>query len=412
MSARPGPSTGDKRKAGGGSAQRNKFYKFQGQKRGGGGGGRGRGGFDRPRPPRENEDGTPKLNPLGKYRTNPMPEMLTSPGICVTTILNKERSAEAELIEYLERIADELYPETIDSGIKQEEDDELDFEAQLKKDLESMDQSKKSTRFHLCSHDVICVIYINVLPPLSPDRLVRHIMEQAESSARTQLKWCKRIIPITGVSGATLKQLSDMAAGVVAEGFKTDDDRPLKFGIETNTRQSDRLDRMDMIHTVAGEITKLEKGHKVDLKKPDKTVLVELYKNSVGMGIVEDYERFKRYNPGSIASAASQAKSKSAQPELNRSTNSIVPTDEQSSGSSKTPKHVYRERRAEAIAGQSVPPNEEQEQEKEEGQVEPSQPEISAESGEILENPQGDIGGEWEERVVDGKAERVRKDGQ
>ncbi|OCF57556.1 hypothetical protein L486_05014 [Kwoniella mangroviensis CBS 10435] len=416
MPDQTGPSTGDKRKSSENTAQKHKFYKYQGQKRGGGGGrgrGGGRGGRDGPRPSRQHEDGRPKLNPLGKYRASPMPEMFTSPGICVTTVMHKERSAEAELIEYLETIADELYPETSDSDVKQEEDaDELDFEAQLKKDLESMDQSKKSTRFQLCSHDVICVIYINVLPPLSPYKLVRHIMEQAESSARTGLKWCKRIIPVTGIAGATIKQLSEMSSKVVEEGFKTEDNRSLKFAIDTNTRQSDRLDRMDMIHTVAAEITNINIEHKVDLKNPDKTVLIELYKNSVGMGIVEDYERFKKYNPGSIALAASQSKSRSTQSEPSRST--AQPEEEtRSSPSSKTPKHVYRQRRAEAIGALSKDdPSDINQKEEEEGEVETTQGEEKAEIGQILEDPKGDLGEEWEETIVDGKVERVRKDGQ
>ncbi|WWC63420.1 uncharacterized protein I303_106022 [Kwoniella dejecticola CBS 10117] len=433
MSDKSGPS-GEKRKAQGGpSAQKHKFYKFQGQNRGGRGGGGGRGRGDRGggsrRPPRDDrpDDGKPKLNPLGKYRSNPLPDILTAPGICVTTIMNKERSAEAELINYLERIADELYPETIEGGedVEDEGVDELDFEAQLKKDLESMDQESKSKRFQLCSHDMICVIYINVLPPLSPYKLVRHIMEQAESSARTQLKWCKRIIPIDGTTKATVKQLSELAATIVKDGFATDNDRPIKYAIDTNTRQSDRLERMSMIHTVAEQVTLLDKGHSVDLKNPEKTILLELYKNSIGMSVLEDYERFKKYNPSSIASAAAQAKGKSSNTEGLESNRSSKKPDEQDQSRTQdkeqgftgtgNPKHVYRERRAEAIASQYTQPQAQANTAMPSGGVVAGgveNGEKDAEIGEILENPPGDIGEDWEERIVDGKVERVRKDGQ
>ncbi|WWC90599.1 uncharacterized protein L201_005535 [Kwoniella dendrophila CBS 6074] len=398
MTDKAGPSGGEKRKAGGGpSTQKYKFYKYQGQNgggRGGGGGrgrGRGRGGgggsSDRPARHVDNDDngGKPKLNPLGKYRSKPMPEILGAPGICVTTVKNKERAAEAELIDYLERIADELYPDTIESEeIDGEGDDHLDFEAQLKKDLESMDQSKKSKRFQLCYHDIICVIHINVLPPLSPHKLVRHIMEQAESSAKTQLKWCKRIIPINGSSGATVKQLSELAAGIVKDGFTTEDGKALKFAIDTNSRQSEKLDRMRMIHTVAEEVTKLDKGHSVDLKNPDKTILVELYKNTVGIAIVEDYERFKKYNPGSIAYAAAQKQ----HDESDKTTADIVKDDEDHSnqpivGNSKTPKHVQRDRRASAIAAQSQPTTTSP-QDKEAVSTESGNTEINSNGEEIL----------------------------
>ncbi|WWC71452.1 uncharacterized protein I206_105408 [Kwoniella pini CBS 10737] len=422
MSGQPGAS-GEKRKAQGGpSTQKHKFYKFKGQNRGGrGGGGRGRGGGGRgergggsTRLPRNDghDDGKPKLNPLGKYRINPLPDILTAPGICVTTIMNKERSAEAELIDYLERIADEIYPETIEDDVEREGSEDLDFEAQLKKDLESMDQNNKSKRFRLCVHDMICVIYINVLPPLSPYKLVRHIMEQAESSARTQLKWCKRIIPIDGTSKATVKQLSELAAEIVKDGFKAEDSRPIKYAIDTNTRQSDRLERMSMIHTVAKQVSLLDKSHSVDLKNPEKTILLELYKNSVGMTILDDYERFKRYNPSSIASAAAQAKGKSQMNENSELSRSAKPVDvasqaeETNNQVTGTPKHIYRERRAEAIASKYT----QNDLNKNDGQND-DHVEKDAEAGEILEEPQGILGEDWEERVANGKLERVRKDG-
>ncbi|WRT68515.1 uncharacterized protein IL334_005491 [Kwoniella shivajii] len=420
MSDRPGPNA-EKRKAGGPSSQKHKFYKFQGQARGGrggrgrGGGGRGRGGGGGDRSDRGDRspraDGQLKLNPLGKYRIKPIPEILSEPGICVTTVLNKERSAEAELIEYLERVADELYPETAEDDLGADEDEELDFEAALKKDLASMDQSNKSKRFQLCSHDMICVIYINVLPPLSPHRLVRHILEQAESSARSHLKWCKRIIPIIGTSGATIKQLSEMTATVVKDQFHTEDDRALKFAIDTNTRQSDRLDRMDMIHTVAGEITKLDKGHSVDLKNPDKTVLLELYKNTIGLTVVEDYERFKKYNPGAVASSAAQSQSRIAFARDGPESTDPPATEskEASNESTKTPKHVYRQRRAEAISSFNEKSHSLVASDEIVGQ---DQLEADAEVGEVVENPSGLLGEDWEERIVDGKVERARKDGQ
>lgn len=51
-----------------------------------------------------------------------------------------------------------------------------------------------------------------------------------------------------------------------------------QFAINTNMRSSDRLERLDMIKTVADQVVKLDKGHKVDLENPERTILVELYK--------------------------------------------------------------------------------------------------------------------------------------
>jgi adenylyl- and sulfurtransferase ThiI len=53
-----------------------------------------------------------------------------------------------------------------------------------------------------------------------------------------------------------------------------------QFAIHTNSRNSDRLDRLDMIKRVADEVVALGNGHTVDLKSPDRTVLVEVNKVS------------------------------------------------------------------------------------------------------------------------------------
>ncbi|OCF44031.1 hypothetical protein I317_02139 [Kwoniella heveanensis CBS 569] len=456
-----GPSTGDKRKHGGDkSAQKHKFYKYQGRGggghqrggrgggnrggRGGRGGGRGghaaasgdRGGEGRDRDVGLNrEELNRKKSAMGRYRIVPLPEMLTKPGICVTTWKDKERAAEAELIDFLERIADELYPETIEESVKDEPGaDELDLEDMLKKDLAAMSNDNKSKRFQLCVHNIMCVIYINVLPPLSSHKLVRHILEQAESAARTPLKYCKRLIPMSATCGATVKQLAQCASEVVKKEFETDDGRPLKFAIDTNTRSSDKMERMQMITTIAEEITKLEKGHSVDLKNPDKTVLAELYKNTVGLTVLDDYERFKKYNPGSVAAAAAASrgaalKLKDGDAEASTGTGESSGEHDQGSESSNkeskgTPQHVYRQRRAEAIANQSsnstfnsnlnpagAAVTEADAEDVEVGEVlSHNDDDEAAESGQILEEPlQRELKDGWVETIENGKVSRTKE---
>lgn len=88
---------------------------------------------------------------------NDQPEMLSLPGILISTTKDKEKAAELEIIKQLEKIADELYPESSEGkeGVIEED---LDFEEMLKRDLESMkDASVKSQRFSRWPHnDVYC----------------------------------------------------------------------------------------------------------------------------------------------------------------------------------------------------------------------------------------------------------------
>ena len=51
-----------------------------------------------------------------------------------------------------------------------------------------------------------------------------------------------------------------------------------QYGIVPNNRNSDRIDRMEMIKAVADLVTKLPGDHKVDLKDQERTILIELHK--------------------------------------------------------------------------------------------------------------------------------------
>ena len=45
-----------------------------------------------------------------------------------------------------------------------------------------------------------------------------------------------------------------------------------------NTRNSHKLDRLEMIKTVAENVEALKGGHSVDLKNPDRTIVIEVNK--------------------------------------------------------------------------------------------------------------------------------------
>ena len=130
----------------------------------------------------------------------------------VTAVQNKEKTAERELVEALEGIADELYPETIVKEEQGDEEGEMDMEAMLKKELSGISSDTKSNRIRLCRHDTPCcmsvvpspfhhhasenewtranesVFYINLLPPLDPVRMVEHLLRRIQKSAKCPFK--------------------------------------------------------------------------------------------------------------------------------------------------------------------------------------------------------------------------------
>jgi tRNA(Ser,Leu) C12 N-acetylase TAN1 len=51
---------------------------------------------------------------------------------------------------------------------------------------------------------------------------------------------------------------------------------------------------MEMITTLADLVTALDGGHSVDLRKQDRTIVVEVYKSRVGISVLQDYARFAK----------------------------------------------------------------------------------------------------------------------
>ncbi|RSH77608.1 uncharacterized protein EHS24_003168 [Apiotrichum porosum] len=338
--------------------------------------------------------------PFAKYRTQP----LVTAGISVTAVQGKERIAEREILEALEEAADELYPETkMEDEAAAGGDDDEDIEDMLKKELATMsgEPGKKSPRFRLCKRETACVVYIIVLAPLDPVKLVTHIMEGCERARKCSLRFVQRLTPITRAGNGTLNSLAELARDVLPAGFHTEDGRGLKFGINTHTRNSAKMERLDMIKTVAEEVVKLNPEHKVDLTNSERTVMVELFK----------------FNPSRVAKDAAIAagdaveEDEVAAPATNRSGEHA-----KSRGHAK---NANRERRAEGIAqaeaakttaAAAVPAKrkaEESAESLEDGEVNKKE---DVESGEIVEDEKAVLGEEFEEVIQDGRATKMRRE--
>ncbi|BEI83990.1 hypothetical protein CcaverHIS002_0405940 [Cutaneotrichosporon cavernicola] len=239
---------------------------------------------------------------MTQYRTQPLPEMLCSPGIVVTAVQNKEMIAEREIIDALEAAADELYPGT--GAGEEEEEEEGDIEDMLKKELEGAGGAQDASVASVPCVQARYLLYINVLPPLDPIALVRYIIERCERTARCSFRFIQRLTPVSATSHADMDGLRRIAAEALAGPFSGG---PKKFAIQVATRNSNALERLQMIKAVAEEVNKLSPKHKVDLKNPDRTVMIELFKTALGISVVEDFEKYKKFNPAAVAREAAKA---------------------------------------------------------------------------------------------------------
>jgi len=127
--------------------------------------------------------------------------------------------------------------------------------------------------------------------------MVDHLLRRIQKSAKCPFKYAllnpsghdqdsqeltnrfvSRVIPIQATTTATIKNLQSISIPIIKSGFETPDNKPLKFAVVVNTRNSHKLDRLEMIKTVAENVEALGVGHSVDLSNPDRTIIIEVNK--------------------------------------------------------------------------------------------------------------------------------------
>jgi tRNA acetyltransferase TAN1 len=124
---------------------------------------------------------------------------------------------------------------------------------------------------------------LRITPSVNDHPTRRYLLihfDKTSNKARLELtnRFVSRVIPISATTTATIKNLQSISIPIIKSGFETPDNKPLKFAVVVNTRNSHKLDRLEMIKTVAENVEALGAGHSVDLSNPDRTIIIEVNK--------------------------------------------------------------------------------------------------------------------------------------
>jgi tRNA acetyltransferase TAN1 len=221
-----------------------------------------------------------------------------------------------------------------------EDSGELDIEADILAELDSLrpNNGPSSSTLHptsqkisLVTLDIPCVSFVR-FPTTTKSRhdpvdIVRKLCQSAarKDSSGPRSRYIKRLTPVTLIRKVLSNGLESLCDEVLPAHFQidegpdqeppseTEDDRQgrdsklpkhggCKFAIRPTIRNNNKIDRDHVIQVVAAKITELGHGaHSVDLKGYDKLVLVDVYRNVVGMSVVGgEFETLKRFNLAEI----------------------------------------------------------------------------------------------------------------
>uniref|UniRef100_A0A060T720 ARAD1B19382p n=1 Tax=Blastobotrys adeninivorans TaxID=409370 RepID=A0A060T720_BLAAD len=234
----------------------------------------------------------------GKYNTQQNVEPGWA-GIYATTVRGKEAQCRNELRNVFQEYAEDMYG---DEEIDDNEDDAEesgDIEDAIAKELGQLSapDKKKKERFSPIDTGCECVVFFRTRKPIEPVDLVLKVCEDAAHSGAKKSRYAQRLSPVTLTATANIEGVKRLAASVLKPHFHRDEGQePLKFAIRPTIRNHNAMSRDEVIKTIAQSVGS-EHGHKVDLKNYDKLILVEIFKSSVGMSVVDRrFESLERFN--------------------------------------------------------------------------------------------------------------------
>ncbi|SCW02932.1 LAFE_0F17458g1_1 [Lachancea fermentati] len=230
-------------------------------------------------------------------------------GIYATCSRKHEKQAAQELGILFQEKLEEYYANELSSLNKNEAGDqnseELSVEDQIKKELEALRSKPKGHKnkeiLKFIDLNCECVIFCKTRSPIVPEVFVHKLMEEFSDpkSLQKRTRYVQKLTPITFSCNASLSELEKLCDKVLKPHFHMDNGVNYTFAIEITRRNFNTIDKMELIQKVASAVGKGGKyNHKVDLKNYDKLILVECFKNNIGMSVVDsDYrEKFKKYN--------------------------------------------------------------------------------------------------------------------
>lgn len=126
-----------------------------------------------------------------------------------------------------------------------------------------------------------------------PKEIVQHMMGSSASTRKQISRYLLRVFPIEVACYASEEEISRAIKPVITHYFPAEAETPIKFAVLYDARANSGIDRMKIIDTVAKSVPG---PHKVDLKNPEKNIVVQIVKTVCLIGVVEKYKEFAKYN--------------------------------------------------------------------------------------------------------------------
>ncbi|XP_067642620.1 THUMP domain-containing protein 1 homolog [Eurosta solidaginis] len=228
-----------------------------------------------------------------------------------------ENDCVREALNVLEHYADELYgptkaieveEDTTNKEINSDNDVGCDIADELQKEIDASKAKQKATnpvlkpRFRQVLTGVPNCVFITTTL-LNPVELGMRIITDVAQTGEKKTRYLLRLVPVDIVCHANM-------ADIVKAGNSLFDKYFLKetttFAIVFNKRYNNSVKRDDVIQELAGLVQTININHRVDLKNPERTIVVEIIKGLCCISVLQGYLKYKKYNLVELASSKKQ----------------------------------------------------------------------------------------------------------
>ncbi|CAH1766460.1 6012_t:CDS:2 [Entrophospora sp. SA101] len=185
-------------------------------------------------------------------------------GIFITCVKNKEALCVRECYDLFNEYAGKLFlsqainatDPAANKNVGDGNDDNLDIEDVIAKELSEMKRPHSSNNFASIQTGTDCVVFIKTNPPIDPTNLVYNILDDLNNSGEKKTRFSRRLIPITQTCYANTNDIQNMAQLILNPIFNNsqqslDPKQKFQYAIVPNTRNNDKVDKKELINMIA-----------------------------------------------------------------------------------------------------------------------------------------------------------------
>ncbi|TVU24885.1 hypothetical protein EJB05_27349 [Eragrostis curvula] len=189
-----------------------------------------------------------------------------------------------------------------ESADKPKESSEKNIDDLIDEDLKELGDRKKRLFASLdtgCNGCIFIQMHKRAGDP-GPVEIVQNMMSTAASTRKHMSRFILRFLPAEVACYSSEEEITRAIAPLVEKYFPKECPSGHKYAVLYEARSNTGIDRMKIINAVAKCVPE---PHKVDLNKPDKTIVVQIAKTICLIGVVEKYKELSKFNLRQLTSS-------------------------------------------------------------------------------------------------------------